>query len=220
MEVEADDGNELYGIYRETCRGVGFDDNLCNHFGLPLISWKKYKEKWGDVWTLWKQRICDRLTTATQELKFIKPSDEPNRRAYMNFYRQSGTNTKERFWDVYGVRENPVIDIESSKFEAIQHNNKLSRLMNRLVPNAGIVMDLTILRLSEVELRDVPLLRHMHSVALNLIQLRLSTDHHFAYRSNHVPQASISPQQSLPSFDAIKDSLIADASRMVRTMWS
>ena len=220
-EIEADNGSELYELYRSTCREVGFDDSLCNHYGLPFIPWLKYKAKWKGVWTLWKNRICDRLTIPVDDFLFVKPNEQPAKqsRSYANFNRIFGTNTKEKFWDVFGARENEnttAVDIHTLQFEALQHKPNLTALMNRLVPNAGIVMDLTLLSDSEIDLSDFSLIHHMHALGLNLIQLRLASDHSFAYRSATVPQATALDPDAVPLFGDIKATLVKEATRMVR----
>jgi len=220
-EIEADNGSELYDLYRSTCREVGFDDSLCNHYGLPFIPWLKYKAKWKGVWTLWKNRICNRLTMPVDDFLFVKPKEQPAKqsRSYSNFNRIFGTNTKEKFWDVFGARENEnttAVDIHTLQFEALQHKPNLTALMNRLVPNAGIVMDLTLLKDSELDLSDFSLIHHMHSLGLNLIQLRLASDHPFAYKSKTVPQATALEPDAVPLFGDIRSTLVAEATRMVR----
>jgi hypothetical protein len=218
-EVEADNGDELYGLYRTACRGVGFDDSLCNHYGLPFISWHAYKAKWTNVWTMWKRRICDRLTSPEEDFLFVRPGEQATkeRRSYYMYYRQFGTNTRERFWDVFGAKDNSTaIDFHTSQFDALQHKANFTSLMNRLVLNAGIVLDLTLPTDPETDASAIPLIRHMHALGLNLIQLRLANDRPFAYKSDAVPQTASLEPGSRPSLDDIKNKVVAEATRMVR----
>jgi len=77
-------------------------------------------------------------------------------------------------------------------------------------------MDLTLLKDSELDLSDFSLIHHMHSLGLNLIQLRLASDHPFAYKSKSVPQATALEPDAVPLFGDIRSTLVAEATRMVR----
>eukprot|EP00934_Nitzschia_sp_Nitz4_P001923 Nitzschia sp. Nitz4//scaffold31_size150131//51671//53310//NITZ4_002821-RA/size150131-augustus-gene-0.15-mRNA-1//-1//CDS//3329547638//1923//frame0 len=67
-EVDVENGTRFNDLYHTSCRGVGLGDALCNYYGLPFISLQDYRAKWKDVWGQWKERICNRLTTANGTL--------------------------------------------------------------------------------------------------------------------------------------------------------
>lgn len=219
QEVNADDGNELYGLYRKACKGVGFEGALCSHYGLPFIPWKDYKEKWTDVWTLWKSRICDRLTTPKQEMVFVPPSSN-----YRYSYNPEG-DTLQVFWEQFGTASGKhIVNLDSKeKFSALIHRPSLSALMNRLVLNAGIVMDLTLPNQEELILGpNYPLIEQMHMLGFNLIQLRLANNYDIGYTPKALPSAVPSDRHNAranrhvrPSITQIKVSLVKAATQMV-----
>jgi hypothetical protein len=225
QEVNADDGNELYGLYHTACKGVGFEDALCSHYGLPFVSWKEYKAKWTDVWTMWKKRICDRLTTSYDELTY----NSPNRRS--SSFPEG--NTLQSFWDEFGITKNKtIVDLESNyKFSALQQIPDLAALMNRLVSKSGIVMDLTLPNQHEQILGPKStLLEQIYALGFNLIQLRLANDYNIGYTPGALPHAVVQDatsrrpaqhshgsqtQHVRPSIKQIKESLVAMATSRV-----
>jgi len=54
-------GNQLNRVYGELCHRVGFPDTLCRKYGLPLLDWSFFKNKWSDMWSGFKQDICGRF---------------------------------------------------------------------------------------------------------------------------------------------------------------
>lgn len=225
QEVNADDGTELYSMYRTACKGVGFDDALCSHYGLPFIPWRDYKAKWTDVWTMWKSRICDRLTTPKEEMVYVHPGNHrPSNRE---------GDTLQTFWDQFGTtKEKTIVDLASNEnFSALRHQPKLAALMNRLVSNSGIVMDLTLPNQHEQVLGpNFPLLQEMHMMGFNLLQLRLLNGFNIGYRPEALPTAVPPGRTSIerrharsrppddqfrPSILQIKENLVAHATRLV-----
>ncbi len=211
-EVNADDGNELYDLYGKACAQVGFDDALCSHYGLPFISWKEYKEKWTDVWTMWKGRICDRLTLPKIEMTFVGPYEQPNGHRRYGFTPHG--KSPQNFWEKFGMTTNKtLLDLDSDeKFSALKPWANLTVLMNRLVSKAGIVIDLTIAH--DVE-EVTSLLRQTHALGFNLIQLRLLSDYAIGFRSETLAHAPPRDQLNRMSIDDMKSSLVADATRFV-----
>lgn len=211
-EVDAEDGNELYDLYRKACSEVGFDDALCNHYGLPFISWKEYKDKWSDVWTMWKSRICDRLTLPLEETMFVPPEQQPNinRRYGFNPF---GTSPR-IFWDIFGVNTNKtMVDLDSNEtLSALRSSANLTALTNRLVSRAGIVIDLTLPHETQAM---APLVRATHALGFNLIQLRLSSDYSIGFQSETLAHAAPNDQRRRMSINEIESSLVADATRYV-----
>ena len=225
QEVYADDGNELYGLYRAACKGVGFEDALCNHYGLPFISWSDYKEKWTNVWTLWKSRICDRLTTPTEQMLFVRPNERSEYQRYPN----AAGRTTETFWDQFGTRSaKRIVDLGSNEtFSSLSHWPSRAALMNRFVAKSGIVMDLTLPNQNEQVLGpNFPLLQQMHMMGFNLVQLRLANDDNIGYSPKVFGPAEQYAQYFQsdakrrlsrlgPSIGQIKENLVEYATRLV-----
>ena len=207
-EIYADNGNELYDLYQDACRRVGFGEALCNHYGSPFVSWKHYKTKWNNVWKLWKSRICNRLTYPTYDLAYVPPTQNqwyglpPQAQAPITF------------WETFGQAANITrVDLDSGeKFSNLKTKLNLTALTNRFVSNAGIVIDLTLPHDSP----QLPvLLLTMHSLGLNLIQLRLTSDYSIGFRSATL--ANVMPQDGRYrlSADELDTMLVADATRLV-----
>jgi len=209
QDVWADDGNEMYDMYHTACRRVGFDEALCDHYGLPFISWKEYKDKWNIVWTKWKTRICDRLTYPKPELVYVPPQlDHAHRRV-------PASSPLHTFWDKFGtVTSKALVNLDSDrKFASLKQKLNLTALMNRIVPHAGIVLDLTLPnqdpRVPGLQL----VLQQLHALAFDLIQVRLATDLNVGYTSDVVPTPV--DQRFRPSMADLKEFLVTEATRRV-----
>lgn len=219
QEVYADDGNELYEMYHKTCRAVGFEDSLCNHYGLPFISWKEYKDKWSNVWTKWKDRICDRLTFSQPDTIFIGPEKETNHYHHRYPVSREGSSVHS-FWDVFGTNiTTGKVDLNSDKkFSELKQQLNLSKLINRLVPNAGIVLDVTLPDQDTHILAGHSsgvFLEMLHSFGFNLLQLRLASDHGIGYLSELVPHAMPHDRRARPSIQEINETFVTEATRLV-----
>lgn len=221
-EVVADTGDELYSMYRNVCQEVGFDDALCSHYGLPFISWKSYKDKWTNIWSLWKNRICDRLTFPVLDTVFAKPGQHVPDKKEVSYQAQRRRTTLAKpettFWQSFGVKNNStVLDLLALQFSALEHQSNLTALTKRLVPKAGIVIDLTLDLLSSIDTLDLDqnLLSQLKSLGLNLVQLRLASDTSFGYLSTAVPQATWMDPQSRPTMEMLKAKLVRKAAQLV-----
>lgn len=222
-EVNAKNGKELYRMYEDACKAVGFDDNLCHHYGLPFISWKEYKNKWNDVWDKWKGRICDRLAIPGHYMAFVPPEEQQQLHGKKKLTRHTQGQAKEgasleRFWDKFGTEmDEPRVNLQSdTAMKSLKRNANLKVLMDRHVNNVGIVMDLTIGDPSDQMLGSkMSLLHQMHAMGFNLIQLRMVSDHGFAFQSETVPQATQVQWDYKPTIHDINRTLVWEASRLV-----
>ena len=68
-DLHFENGEDFYAQYVESCRQVGFQDELCRLYGRSVRTWDEYRDKWRNVvWKEWKDDICARITQPTDDL--------------------------------------------------------------------------------------------------------------------------------------------------------
>lgn len=215
-EVDAGDGSELFELYRDACQGVGFEPALCQHYGLPFISWKAYKEKWNKVWTQWKGRICERLTTSIDTLEYATTSATRDAR------RQPLTGPGDALhstWEYFGKPSTlKTIDVPNElAIQAVEAEKNLKSLTKRLVPGMGIIADLSQNRPHGAVIGPgFHLLHQMHALGFDLIQVQLVNDRAFVYKSNVVPHAHNPAEAKFAlTLELLNKTLVPEANKLV-----
>jgi hypothetical protein len=178
-DVDIEEKDELYRLYGKVCRWVGFQDNLCQLEGKPTESTTDYRIKWQRIyWKGWKKNICKRLTVGASRFQFRQPSLHRTNKAI-----NSGS---EMFWRNFGTSFNQTAKSVLSSHNMSGVPSPLAPLRKRLVKRTGVIVDFS--------LDSVPYERTnkiirgiLHTLGFNLIQLRMSDDFAFGYRSHAQP---------------------------------
>ena len=183
------DRTEFFDNYSKICKSIGFDDTMCNLYGLPPKRYKIFRQELkgsglkhageDGIWNQWISNTCKRLTVAEENgLKY-----KFDRRTKSNY--KGSNEAKQRFWASYFHKN------EWNAFHSSNTTNKNTHLEfqgKRLVNNTGVIMDIarypaeTLKRLEEIVANTISRL------GLDTIQLRLITDFAFAYNSDYHPE--------------------------------
>eukprot|EP00934_Nitzschia_sp_Nitz4_P001358 Nitzschia sp. Nitz4//scaffold31_size150131//47767//50844//NITZ4_002819-RA/size150131-processed-gene-0.223-mRNA-1//-1//CDS//3329547632//1358//frame0 len=216
-EVNADDGQQFNKLYQTACRDVGFENALCSHYGLPMIPWNDYRDKWNDVWTQWKKRICTRLTTSDDTVTFVSPSRRHKR---VSKSRVTGDEVvpvvKQDFWTLFdtSVNESTISLDTNPMLDAVRVAEGLEKIGQRLVPHIGIILDPTWgNEFDDLVDHSHPLLSLAPRLGFGLIQLRLATDYGFGFLSSSTPEWFDGTEQR-PTIEMISRKFVTEATRL------
>ncbi|MGK3746073.1 MAG: hypothetical protein ACI90V_012934, partial [Bacillariaceae sp.] len=192
---------DFFSRYREICKSTGFDDSMCNLYGVAPRRYQEFRIELKDgggekcVWRKWIANVCDRLTTTEHGRGYQQNRGSPHNRV-KNAY-ETAQDAKEWFWLSY---------FKDTEWEVINTNttsktldDKLNRVheafrVKRLVQHTGIIMDIAQFPVKKIGRLEEIVHKTMRRLGLNTVQLRLINDFSFAYYSGrHAPMFYMPP---------------------------
>jgi len=176
---------DFFGQYREICKSSGFDDTMCELYGVAPRRYSDFrgelKDSWGQtVWTEWIKNVCERLTYTEHGT------------GYRNIYKnhkikspyQTSEDSKRWFWQTYFKEtEWEVMDVANMNLTEKFNRVHKSFLGKRKPKYFGIIMDIAQYPIRNTDRLEEIVYKTMSRLGLNTVQLSLINDFGFAYHS-------------------------------------
>lgn len=214
---------EFFSRYREICKSTGFDDSVCNLYGLAPRRYEEFRMELKDgrgedcVWTNWIANVCNRLTKGEHGRGYQQLSTNRGSRSkkIKNAY-ETAQVAKEWFWlSYFKDTEWEVINTDTTNKtldDILSHVHEAFRV-KRFVQHTGIIMDIAQFPVRKIERLEEIVHKTMSRLGLNTIQLRLINDFSFAYYSSRHAHMFYMPPIGIPDsisneYPSMKDLMV------------
>ncbi len=164
--------------YSRYCEQLQIDRRICKFEGLPLVEQNEYYGNWQGAWSVWKNGICERMTTPVPSRTMLP---------VYNWRQQMLEQVNHEFW--YNFAREPLLDkngtvmrvrIKPPRYDFMKINisTEVAPIRQHAVRHTGVILDLVNSHPSIRQLEDM--IDQIALLGFNLIQLRLADDFGYA----------------------------------------